>query len=246
MWYNTIEPFYGKFPFWRSFIMKKIIAFSLALTLLGAFTSCGKEEESLSSDSSVASESSEAQTEPEEPTEEPESQTEPDDPSGDFSGILVGTVPSGGEGGSGSDESKAPIGDDSPAKVLHAQFVDIVSDGNSHTTAEIAEALAANEMLPFNTATLEMSEGWINGFTEEISGFKSATFFGPMIGTIPFVGYIFELDKNADAGAFVNDLNEKANLAWNVCTVADEKLCESEGNFVFFIMAPAAFGEDSE
>lgn len=231
--------------FWRS-IMKKIIAFSLALTLLGAFSSCGKEEESLSSDSSVTSESSESQTEP----EESEPQTEPDAPSGDFSGIIVATVPPGGSGidenSSGSDESKAPIGDDSPAKVLHAQFVDIVSDGNSHTTAEIAEALAANELLPFNTATLEMSEGWINGFTEEINGFKSATFFGPMIGTIPFVGYIFELDKNADPEAFINNLNDKANLAWNVCTCADEKLCESEGNFVFFVMAPAAFGEDSE
>lgn len=226
--------------------MKKIIAFSLALTLLGAFSSCGKEEDS---QSSLTSAPSESQTETEAPTEESETSSDPDTSAGEFSGIAIATVPpeyANNENSSGSDESKPPVGDDSPAKLLYAQFGDIVSDSNSHTTADIAETLAANEIFPFNTATLEMSEGWINGFTEEITGFKSATFFGPMIGTIPFVGYVFELDKNADTEAFINNLNEKSNLAWNVCTVADEKLGGSEGNFVFFVMAPASFEEDSQ
>lgn len=224
--------------------MKKIIAFSLALTLLGAFTSCGKEEESQSSDSSSSQTVSEAPTD-----EVSESPTEPEASGNESSGLLVATVPAdgpGSENSSGSDESKPPVGDGSPAKILCDQFKYITSDGNSHTTVDIAEALANSEILPFATATMEMSEGWINGFNEEINGFKSATFFGPMIGTIPFVGYIFELDKDADTDAFISNLNEKANLAWNVCTAADEKLCESEGNFVFFVMAPASFEETSE
>lgn len=132
-----------------------------------------------------------------------------------------------------------------PAKALYAEFKKIMSDGGTHTTSEIAEALVNNEdIVPFAGATMEMEEGWFNGFTEDITGFKSAAFFGPMISSIPFVGYIFELEDGADAEAFRADLDSKADLAWNVCTQADEKICEAEGNMIFFVMAPASFDEE--
>ena len=62
-----------------------------------------------------------------------------------------------------------------------------------------------------------------------------------MIGSIPFVGYVFELSDDADVEAFMATLESKSDLRWNICTEADERLCSNVDNFVFFIMAPAGF-----
>lgn len=203
--------------------MKKVLSISLTLALLCALTACGKNDSGNTDDQNktpVVTESpTEAPTEPAEETDEPTQA--PDDAE--------------------TDENKPAVSGESPAKTLYAEFQSIMADGEQHTCADIAEKLSQSEVLPFMPATMETSEGWINGFDEEINGFKSAAFFGPMIGTIPFVGYVFELDANADVDAFTALLNEKSNLAWNVCTQADEKVCESEGNFVFFVMSPAQF-----
>ena len=57
--------------------------------------------------------------------------------------------------------------------------------------------------------------------------------------TIPFVGYIFVLDADADAEAFVQTLKDNADPRWNICTEADETIAEHVGNTVFFVMCPA-------
>jgi len=67
--------------------------------------------------------------------------------------------------------------------------------------------------------------------------------FAPMMGTIPFVGYVFTLDEGADVEAFMKMLEDNANLRWNVCTEAEEMTVENEGNVVFFLMSPKAFEE---
>lgn len=203
--------------------MKKVLSLSLTLALLCAFTACGKNDSGKTDDSDKIPVVTEAPTEA--PTEPAEEIAEPTQ-------ALDDTI---------SDDNKPAVSGESPAKILYADFQSIIADGEQHTCADIAEKLSQNEIFPFMLATMETSEGWINGFDEEINGFKSAAFFGPMIGTIPFVGYVFELDANADVDAFTALLNEKSNLAWNVCTQADEKVCESEGNFVFFVMSPAQF-----
>lgn len=65
--------------------------------------------------------------------------------------------------------------------------------------------------------------------------------FGPMIGTIPFIGYIFNLAEGTDVEAFKTMLSENADLRWNICTAAEELVIENEGNTVFFLMCPASF-----
>ncbi len=112
---------------------------------------------------------------------------------------------------------------------------------------EIAERLSANEVIPFEATTMAVEPGWLMGFdAEEITGFKDGVMFAPMIGTIPFVGYVFELEDGADVDAFIETLTSSANLCWNICTEAEEMTVDSEGNKVFFLMSPMTFEESAE
>ena len=61
-----------------------------------------------------------------------------------------------------------------------------------------------------------------------------------MIGTIPFVGYVFETD---DTELLMSELEANALLNWNICTTADEMLVKAHDNYVFFVMSPYTFGE---
>lgn len=97
------------------------------------------------------------------------------------------------------------------------------------------------ETLPFSGVSIEVEPGYLSGFTDEITGFSKGAMFGPMIGSIPFVGYIFELESSSDADTFVQLLKDKADLRWNICTSADEMLVEAVDGTVFFVMSPASF-----
>lgn len=115
------------------------------------------------------------------------------------------------------------------------------------TVEEIADRIIANEIIPFVAATMPVEPGFLAGFDNaEIKGFESGVMFGPMMGTIPFVGYVFELEEDADVDAFKQTLEENANLRWNICTEAEELIVDSEGNKVFFLMAPKSFEETAE
>ena len=109
------------------------------------------------------------------------------------------------------------------------------------TANTIATALSTNETVAFMPMVQDMEEGYLAGFDADITGFSACTAFLPMIGTIPFVSYVFELDADADKDAFITTLKDHANLRWNICTAAEEMVAETEGNFVFFIMAPLSF-----
>lgn len=107
---------------------------------------------------------------------------------------------------------------------------------------EIADALLKNEVIQFMGAAAPVEEGLLNGFGEtEIKGFKEGVMFAPMIGTIPFMGYVFTLEEGADVNAFKTLLKENANLRWNICTEAEELIVENKGNTVFFLMCPKSF-----
>ena len=80
----------------------------------------------------------------------------------------------------------------------------------------------------------------MNGFDNEITGFNSGTLFSPMIGTIPFVAYVFETD---DADTLVETLKSNANLRWNICTEADVMTVEVVDNYVLFAMTPSNIEE---
>lgn len=109
------------------------------------------------------------------------------------------------------------------------------------TANTIATALSTNELVAFMPMVQDMEAGYLAGFSADITGFKACTAFVPMIGTIPFVSYVFELEADADKDAFITTLKDNADLRWNICTAAEEMVAETEGNFVFFVMAPLSF-----
>jgi len=89
---------------------------------------------------------------------------------------------------------------------------------------------------------MSVEEGYLTGFgNAEIKGFKEGAMFAPMIGTIPFVGYVFTLENADKASDFIAQLKKNANLRWNICTEADEMITGNVGNKVFFVMSPVSF-----
>ena len=132
--------------------------------------------------------------------------------------------------------------DMTPANTLKAEFVELAKGGK--TALEIAETLVTNKIIPFAGGAMEIEPGLLAGFDNyEVKGFKSGAVFMPMIGSIAFVGYVFELEAGADADAFVNELTTNANPRWNICVAAEETVTAVEGNMVFFCMSPLSFEE---
>lgn len=129
------------------------------------------------------------------------------------------------------------------------------SQGNSNTTMgeaaktvfeenadkdpeTVGQLILEHPAVALDGMVVPVEPGFLMGFDADIEGFRSGVSFGPVIGTIPFIGYIFELEEGADVDAFVADLEAKANLRWNVCTEAEEMVTAKEGNTVFFLMCP--------
>jgi len=136
-----------------------------------------------------------------------------------------------------------PVTDTSTlGKALLADFKNKAASGMG--AAEIAEALLQNPAIKFSGGAMPVEEGLLSGFDNaEIKGFKSGCMFAPMIGSIPFVGYVFELENAADASGFIANLKNNANLRWNICVEAEEMITGSVGNKVFFVMCPKSLEE---
>lgn len=122
---------------------------------------------------------------------------------------------------------------------------DFKAKAGSHSSAvSLAEALLTNPVIKFNGGAMAVEPGYLTGFDNaEIKGFKEGAMFAPMIGTIPFVGYVFILEDSTNASDFISTLKSSANLRWNICTTADEMIAGSSGNKVFFVMSPKSFEE---
>lgn len=147
------------------------------------------------------------------------------------------------EDGTDSKEDGSDLTTESDTTVGEALYNDFKND-HSGTATEIAERLLENEVVGFMGGAVPVEEGYLAGFDDtEIKGFKDGVMFAPMIGTIPFVGYIFELEDDSQVESFKTTLKNSANLRWNICTTADEMICENEGNKVFFLMCPTQFDE---
>lgn len=125
------------------------------------------------------------------------------------------------------------------SSILVSDFKSAVA--NLESTEDIANDLASNENFAvYSLVTMPVEEGFLNGFDNEITGFNSGTLFSPMIGTIPFVAYVFETD---DADTLVETLKSNANLRWNICTEADIMTAEVVDNYVLFAMTPSNIEE---
>lgn len=123
-------------------------------------------------------------------------------------------------------------------ETLQAAFIDAMASNPSYSTTELASLLVSNDVIEFMGGSYEVTPGWLQGFDTEIEGFSSGTGFGPMIGSIAFVGYVFELDENADVAAFKQTLKDNANPRWQICVQAGEIIVDSVDNKVFFVMCP--------
>ena len=125
-------------------------------------------------------------------------------------------------------------------QALLKDFTDRVNAEPALGAEELAKALLENPVIEFAGDALPVEPGLLTGFgNTEITGFAQGAMFAPMIGTIPFVGYVFVLEEGADAEAFVQTLKDNADPRWNICTEADETIAEHVGNTVFFVMCPA-------
>lgn len=115
------------------------------------------------------------------------------------------------------------------------------------TAQEMADNILTNSIIQFQGSTMPVEEGLLTGFgNAEITGFKEGVMFAPMIGSIPFVGYVFSLNEDTDAAAFVQTLKDNADPRWNICTEAEETVVENVDDMVFFLMCPRQFDEPTE
>ncbi len=144
-------------------------------------------------------------------------------------------------------EDKKPV-EEKPAESktlgnkLLSEFKSIASSGNA---LAVAEKLSANsELSVLSVGAMTVEPGFLAGFDNtEITGFSEGATFAPMIGTIPFVGYVFTLEDGVNANDFIAKLKSGANLRWNICSEAEEMVAGSSGNKVFFVMCNKSLDE---
>ena len=199
--------------------MKKIIALLACLTLLLSMAACGSSESS-----DPTTQATEPTTEATEPT------TEATEPSTDE---IVETP----------DEPATTEG--TVGETLLATF----KANATGTAEEIANTVISHPSIPFMGMAMAINPvdfEFLSGLGEAKIEYKEAATFGPMIGTIPFIGYIFVVEDGTDVEAFKTTLEENANLRWNICTAAEELVIDNEGNTVFFLMCPTTFEQPEE
>lgn len=121
------------------------------------------------------------------------------------------------------------------------RFQDYMANETDNSAIGIAEYICSGGEFPLDLGAVEVEPGWLAGL-DEFDQFAEGAQFAPMIGSIPFVGYVFVLEQDADAEAVISTLTAQANPAWNVCTVADRVLTDSyrdrARNVVLFMMCP--------
>lgn len=138
----------------------------------------------------------------------------------------------------GGQTSSVTVEEGTIGHALHADFWERITATPEATAQELADGILTNEAIAFMGATMPVEEGWLAGFSSDITGFKEGVMFAPMIGTIPFVGYIFTLEDGADVDAFIATLETNADPRWNICTEAEQTVIDKSGNTVFFLMCP--------
>jgi len=231
--------------------MKKFLAIILTLSLMAAFTGCGKkastdieipqdeilEEELLEEeidDSAIEADEEETDIKEEKPSEKPTKKPTESKPS-EKPASTPETKPS--EKPSEKPEVPSTLG-----RTLLQDFKKKASSGMN--SLSIAEALLTNPAIKFAGGAMPVEEGLLSGFDNaEIKGFKEGAMFAPMIGSIAFVGYVFEMPEGADVSGFIQTLEKNANKRWNICVEAEEMVTGTSGNKVFFVMCPKSLDE---
>ena len=157
---------------------------------------------------------------------------------------MDNAVPEGGEGAGDVAEATVIYPDvemGSWGETLWEAFETTMNDNPSATAVDAAFMVSMHESIPAEAmfGSAEIMPGLLSGFDNyEVTGFKSGAMFGPMMGSIAFVGYVFELEEGADVEGFMTSLSENSNPRWNICVEADQTVVGAYNNMVFFLMCP--------
>ena len=93
------------------------------------------------------------------------------------------------------DPVETPVEDNTealtPAATLLASFKDLMATSEDKSPETLANALITNPIIPFAGGAMAVEPGFLQGFDADITGFDKGAVFMPMIGAIPFVGYVF-------------------------------------------------------
>jgi len=123
-----------------------------------------------------------------------------------------------------------------------AKFVAEVEANPEATVEDLANALVTLEINQFMGGAMPVDPEFFPGFDNyKPENYEAGAMFMPMIGSIAYVGYVFELAEGADVAAFVQGLKDNANPRWNICVEADQTVVGTKGNKVFFLMCPASY-----
>lgn len=251
--------------------MKKLLILILTISILASLTACGDKSENKNTGKkenegaveqvtdNVVTEKNEDNAEKEEVKEETkeeakeESKEELKKPSQNKKPVQTLEEDKKTEENKKSEENKKPeenkasVAEEKPQDTTLGQTLlsAFKTQANSGKDAlAIAEALVTNPAIKFSGGAMSVEEGLLSGFDNaEITGFKQGAMFAPMIGSIAFVGYVFELEDGADTASFIANLRKNANLRWNICVTAEEMVTGSAGNKVFFVMCPTSLEE---
>lgn len=234
--------------------MKKILSILLMLALILSVAACGNKpaDEEVNKDTVISQEEDKKEESKKEETKKDEDKKEDSEKEEDKKDnkkeeskpevkpeVKPETTP---ETKPETTPEPEPETSESVATTLLGQFNSIASSGSA---LSIAEKLVANPVIAFAGGAMAVEPGYLTGLDNtEITGFKEGAMFAPMIGTIPFVGYVFTLDAGTNASDFIATLKSSANLRWNICTSADEMVAGSSGDKVFFVMSPISFEEE--
>ena len=133
------------------------------------------------------------------------------------------------------------VPENSTGAKLWAQFQQEITQNPNATPKEIAEVLVelmANEFMG-EASVIEKDTEFLAGFDNyQVTGYREGAMYAPMIGSIAFVGYVFELEDGVDPATFVKNLTDNCNPRWNICVEAGQTACGAIGNRVFFVMYP--------
>lgn len=128
---------------------------------------------------------------------------------------------------------KNTASDEALANTVGTRYVAEFMKSTGTDCNAVVDDLFSNVEAPYELAKMDVVPGYLNGFDNEIKGFDKGVVFSPMIGSIPFVGYVFETENPE---ALEEELKASANLRWNICTEADEMVSSINGKLVFFMM----------
>ncbi len=151
--------------------------------------------------------------------------------------VLAGTEGTTTETAGATTETAATETEGTAGEILFNAFKEMMEAKPETTAQEAADALITNEIIQFMGGTMPVEPGVLSGFDNaEIKGFEEAVVFMPMMGSNPFIGYIFDMPADADLEAFMTTLKESANMRWQICVEAEEMVVEAIGDKVFFLM----------